>query len=439
MKGLIVEPSRLHQAILTSIFDNSEMAAKVVESAAEAKAAIDSGEYCFICTAFKLPDGSGAELASYVREQNLSDIKVVMLTSEESREKLIDAVSAGVSEVLFRSSPIEIENYIREFIRDYRERHGHRWNVLYIEDNLAIAIVVRAIIERMGAEVVHCASGEEACKLVEQQDYDAVVADVILEGQMSGVDVVRHIRQLKGKIARVPILMLSGQENISRRIELLQIGANDYVAKPVVDEELVARLTNLITQKRLFDKVEMQQEKLQNLAMTDQLTTLYNRHFLAEVAPKRIREAQRHQQDLSLIVADIDHFKSINDNHGHETGDAVLKAVALVLKDNCRREDMAIRLGGEEFILLLPHCNEKGAQEKAEMLRKEVEKLNPSGLAITISFGVTTSSNGANIGFSDLFACADKAVYEAKEAGRNRVVYKDLSSMEDDLSSSEDT
>ena len=203
----------------------------------------------------------------------------------------------------------------------------------------------------------------------------------------------------------------------------MKIGANDYVAKPVVNEELVARLTNLITQKKLFDQVEMQREKLHMLAMTDQLTTLYNRHFLSDMAPRRLKEVERHGFGLSLIVVDIDHFKQINDVYGHEAGDTVLKEVALVLKNNCREEDMAVRLGGEEFVVLLPHCFREGAINKAEFFRKEIESLSPLNINVTASFGVTSIEGKSKIEFSEMFHSADKALYSAKENGRNQVVY----------------
>ena len=166
------------------------------------------------------------------------------------------------------------------------------------------------------------------------------------------------------------------------------------------------------------------------MAMTDQLTALYNRHFLVEFAPKRLAEAMRHKTDLSLMVVDLDHFKAINDTHGHDRGDQVLREVADILKSVCRKEDMAIRLGGEEFLLILPHCSAEGVIKKAEELRLLLLKTRPARLDVTGSFGITCLEGGNQADFSDLFTAADEAVYEAKDTGRNKVIFRAVTSPE---------
>ena len=141
-----------------------------------------------------------------------------------------------------------------------------------------------------------------------------------------------------------------------------------------------------------------------------------------EVGPKRISEAYRHNQALSMLVLDVDHFKSINDKHGHSTGDAILSGLADVFQHNCRNEDVAVRFGGEEFVLLLNHCDLNNAAAKGEFIRKKIATLCPSNLNVTISIGVSAIRNEPRDDLSSLFKRADRAVYQAKEAGRNRVV-----------------
>ena len=183
----------------------------------------------------------------------------------------------------------------------------------------------------------------------------------------------------------------------------------------------MARLNNHLSSKKMIDRIEAQQARLHDMAMKDQLTGLYNRHFLMEMAPSKISEAYRHKFPCSLLVVDADKFKNVNDTHGHATGDIVLQELAGVMADACRREDIAARFGGEEFVLL-SHCNAADAVKKAEQIHKTIEALRPAGLKITASFGVAEIDLSQHCEFDDLFKAADAAVYEAKSSGRNRVV-----------------
>ncbi|HET9680256.1 MAG TPA: GGDEF domain-containing protein, partial [Gammaproteobacteria bacterium] len=189
-----------------------------------------------------------------------------------------------------------------------------------------------------------------------------------------------------------------------------------------IQEEVVARVTNLITNKQLFDQVQAQQKHLYELAMTDQLTGLFNRNSLAEFASKYFSQAARHDFPLSVIIMDIDHFKQINDKHGHLSGDTVLEHIGSLLKSNCREEDFAARYGGEEFLLILTHCTLDCARDKADELRRDLEKLEPAGIPVTGSFGITARPANRKISLDDLLRAADTAVYEAKRQGRNQVV-----------------
>ncbi len=172
--------------------------------------------------------------------------------------------------------------------------------------------------------------------------------------------------------------------------------------------------------------MESQQQRLEEMAMTDQLTGLLNRRYLREVIDRRISESTRHQTPLSVVVMDIDHFKRFNDTHGHATGDVVLAEAAHLLKDSCRREDFAVRFGGEEFVLVMPHCRGEDANKRADVLRQTLEAARPAGLQVTASFGVTELPLDRTVDFDALFDQADQALYAAKEGGRNRVVFMPL-------------
>jgi two-component system, cell cycle response regulator len=239
---------------------------------------------------------------------------------------------------------------------------------------------------------------------------------------MSGVGLVTRVRSYLSDKRRVPILALSGMDDTTRRIELFRLGVNDYIAKPPVEEEVRARVRNLIISKQLFDQVQAQSRQLYQLAMQDQLTGVYNRTGLNEFAAKYFTEASTYDTSLSLLIIDLDHFKNINDTHGHTAGDKVLAQTSAMLKQSCREGDMVARVGGEEFVLIMNQCGVEQAARQAEELRRRIEALKPEGIPVTASIGVTARPLGKDVKFEDLFKAADRAVYEAKNQGRNRVV-----------------
>jgi diguanylate cyclase (GGDEF)-like protein len=157
------------------------------------------------------------------------------------------------------------------------------------------------------------------------------------------------------------------------------------------------------------------------MAMYDQLTGLYNRHYLFISANKKVARAKRHHEPVSLMMMDIDHFKDINDNYGHPVGDVVLQAVAKIISAQCREEDIAARFGGEEFVILYDHCDLKDAQVKAENYRLLIEEAKPEQITVTSSFGVVQMKPEGEM-VDDLIKRADLALYQAKENGRNQVV-----------------
>ncbi|MBT8440620.1 MAG: GGDEF domain-containing protein, partial [Gammaproteobacteria bacterium] len=166
--------------------------------------------------------------------------------------------------------------------------------------------------------------------------------------------------------------------------------------------------------------VRKQQRSLFCIAMTDQLTTCHNRHSLSEFAPKYVKDALRYHHPLSIMILDLDHFKQINDEHGHTTGDTVLREVGKLLMATCRQGDIVSRIGGEEFLILLPHCGIVDAMIKAENIRSMIELSNPSDLAITASIGAASLLDQHGVDFDKLYKAADNAVYHSKENGRNQ-------------------
>ena len=423
IQALIVEPARLYQRLLTSMVNDVEGHADMASNLPEAMELLADKTYDFVFVAAVLGEHTGVELAQQLRQQTRHANTIInMITSETDKSVYADVIEHGISEVFHKADLEEVSEFLFQHRNSQRGIEAEHGSILYVEDDLAMSQYLTQVMRNAGFDVVHCTSAEEAFKLFGQQSFDLVATDFVLAGRNSGISLVRKIRNLGGEQAQIPVLVMSGTEDTATRVGILESGASDYVAKPVLVEELVARLRNLVRMKKLFERVERQRKELQKIAMTDQLTGLYNRHSLSDMAPKYLSEACRHGTPLSLIVVDVDHFKKVNDNYGHSTGDVVLVEIGKLLKASCRNEDFAARFGGEEFVLLFPHCSLDDAATKAEQIRENLDNLKPEGLSITASFGVSSLSLEKLCTFDELFNDADKAVYEAKEAGRNRVV-----------------
>jgi len=241
---------------------------------------------------------------------------------------------------------------------------------------------------------------------------------ILLDIQMPDLDGYAVCQRLKSleSTQRIPVIFVTGKDQVADEEKGLNIGAVDYITKPYSPAIVEARIATHITLKK-------QSDELRRLAMHDQLTGLYNRHFLINVAGKRISQAHRHKQALCLMMIDVDHFKAVNDEHGHSVGDAVLRDIASLFMQQSRAEDVVARFGGEEFVFLLDACDLDAGAKKAEYLRQSLESKPLQGLSITASFGFAQLAEDE--AFTGLLNRADEAVYKAKSNGRNRVQVAD--------------
>ncbi|NOX93004.1 MAG: diguanylate cyclase [Gammaproteobacteria bacterium] len=431
MKALIAEPTKAYRQLLETVCHAVGFKPLFFTNTSEALQHLSLHPVDLVLTSLQLLDNDGINFCKKIRElKDTKHIPVVLLTAEKNKTIEEPATQAGITEIFHKSDIPRLQTYLSELISRASTYNNMDARVLYVEDSLSVAKLTIHILEAMGLDIDHFTHAEHAYEAFQTTDYDLVLTDIFLAGNMSGVGLVRAIRSTEGNKIHIPVLTMSAQDDSARKIELLNCGANDYVAKPILKEELMARVHNLITNKKLLDKLKAQQHLLQELAMTDQLTELYNRHFLMEIAPKHISEAFRHKQPLSLIVIDLDNFKTVNDTHGHSAGDIVLTQTARLLKTTCRNEDIAARFGGEEFVLILRHCDAESARKKAEVLRMKIADLNPEGIAVSASFGVAELPLDSVCKFDVLFSAADHAVYEAKARGRNCVVIGKVSAPE---------
>lgn len=423
MKALVVDPSRAYRRLLCSVLAANDFQTEEVDSASAALQRCEGETYQIICMSLVLTDGQSSDLIAHLRTSDKNHrTTILLLTSQYTRAAVEHAYAIGVTEVFRKEDFVHFENYLRGFSEQLCESLTVKGHILYVEDHRSVAMATCKILTAAGHSVQHTVSVEAAIAALDHSDFDLVLTDVLLEGDLSGTALVRAIRHHENLLKRrLPILVISAFGDSARRIELYRSGINDYVQKPVLEEELLARMSTLMSTQKLLRQLDSQHREMQSLALIDQLTGLYNRHFLLAAAAKRIAFARRKNTALSLLVIDVDHFKMINDCHGHTAGDAVLVAIGQLLREHSRMEDIVSRYGGEEFVCLLDECSLKQAAAKAEQLRRELADLRPADLAFTASVGATSLCTNDE-GFADLFQRADNAVYQAKASGRNRVV-----------------
>ncbi|MCX7305355.1 MAG: PleD family two-component system response regulator [Hyphomicrobiales bacterium] len=225
----------------------------------------------------------------------------------------------------------------------------------------------------------------------------------------------------------VPIILMVGAHEDDRIVRGLELGINDYLVRPVDRQELVARLRTQVRRKRYNDHLRLSVTQTIEMAVTDPLTGLHNRRYLDSHLQTLFERATSRRRPLSLMITDIDRFKSVNDAFGHDGGDEVLREFARRLRKNVRGIDLACRFGGEEFVVVMPDTDASVAEAVAERVRAEIaNKLFTVGneaVAVTVSVGVSSLKGGLD-SVTDLLKRADVALYEAKNSGRNKVVAK---------------
>ncbi len=427
MKVLIVERSRLQQTVLSRIFSGEGAIVSLAHNYENALERLVEEDIDLVCTACQLEQQqNGIELARSIRQiAKYREIPILLIASSNNNLSTHEAYNAGITEIFDRSSFKQLSNKIQSLLK--RRTCTINAHILYIEDSQTAAALTMRDLKEAKITFDHYYSADEAFIAYQEKhnDYDMVITDVVLEGQLDGLGFVRAIREITPENYKMPILAVSGLDDTSRRVELLRSGANDYIVKPYVKEELLVRVKNLIMTKHLFDQVESQQEQLYKQAMQDHLTGLHNRHAMETLLPKLCSAAIRHKKPLGILFFDIDHFKEVNDKHGHIVGDEVLAHVGEIILNNFRAEDFSARYGGEEFIVVLYDTTYEQTISIAEKFRQKVENTDFSKLKITISIGVLTTFVNYDTDIHELFDQADSLLYEAKESGRNRVCSKD--------------
>jgi len=329
--------------------------------------------------------------------------------------------------------------------------HGegdHPARILIVDDHEDNVELLRARLDAWGYESESASDGAEALDKIEQRPPDLVLLDVMMP-KIDGIEVARRVKG-NSALPFIPIIMQTALDATENKVEGLEAGADDYITKPIDFPELKARLQSMLRIKRLQEELEERErqlleanERLRHMSQTDGLTAVDNRRHLEERLEEMFGHAKRLKEPFSCVMCDLDRFKLVNDTHGHQAGDAVLKQFARILRNEVREVDRVGRYGGEEFMMLLAGTVLDAAVTFAERVRKQVEAhtFTFAGGCIqrTASFGVSAWPHPRIANSDGLVRAADDALYVAKETGRNRVIRFDSEQFNEHLSATDET
>jgi two-component system cell cycle response regulator len=419
-------------------------------SGLEALAKIDESEPDIVLLDVMMPGMDGFEVCRRIKvNPKTAHVPVVMVTALDQPSDRVAGLEAGADD--FLTKPVDdaaLFARVRSLVRlkmmtdelRMRETTGQSMGLLDPASTLIEAGITGRILIvedrpesvawfgsalQPANEVSAVDTFEEALVRVRGGDYDLIVVSLGMRG-FDGLRLCSQLRSLpEGR--NVPILVVVSDGDRRKLNQALEMGVNDYLTRPVDKNELIARVRTQLRKKLYADRLRHNVQLSLEMAITDQLTGLHNRRYMGRHLDNLLAQSRKTGKPLAFVIMDIDFFKSVNDTHGHDIGDEVLREFARRIASNVRGIDLACRFGGEEFVVVMPDTDIAYAYAVAERLRKSIETTPieisraPGKLTITISIGIAASED-ENDSAEDLLHRADQALYRAKKTGRNRVV-----------------
>ncbi len=288
--------------------------------------------------------------------------------------------------------------------------------ILVVDDNYKNIRLLKDILEDENYVVFTADNGLPVLEISHRIKPDAILLDIMMP-EMDGFEVCRALKN-DFDTKYIPIIMVTAKTEGSDLKKALELGAFDYIKKPIDEVEVIARVQSALRYK-------LQQDMLREMASKDGLTGVFNHALLIELFEKELNKQERNGGNISFVMLDIDFFKKVNDTYGHTSGDMILKGLSGILTDSIRNSDIVGRYGGEEFSIVLPEINAENAYRLCERIRQAVESyrfsIGKEEIKITVSMGIYFKASNDTINSQDMMKRADEALYKAKQNGRNKV------------------
>ncbi|MGE5506288.1 MAG: diguanylate cyclase [Actinomycetota bacterium] len=408
---LVVDNSKTFAALVSAaITDRLNCAVEMADSLAAAEVALarPGGPVCMVITGLVLPDGRDDQVVEFFTNRGLPLVVATGVFDNATRDRIL---AQPVIDYVLKDAPSSVD-YLVWLVDRIRRNRG--LTALVVEDSPSMRDQTVAQLALIGFTVIEAANGRDGLAQLDRHPHTRLVVTDYEMPEMDGIEMTRRIRARYGR-DRLAIIGVSGSESFTGPLSarFIKNGANDFLAKPFLREELFCRISlNVETIEHLAE--------LREAAVRDYLTGLHNRRAFFDAA-RKLAKADRHR--LTVAMLDIDHFKRINDTLGHDGGDAVLKAVAGVLQAQARSGDLVARFGGEEFCVLAVDLPEAAQDSFFESIRRAVADgavdIGGRPVAVTTSIGVCATPGPLEA----MLERADSALYRAKGAGRNCVIF----------------
>ncbi len=413
MRILTVDPNRAFHQLIKSQTQPIGCEVDCCTNGHETLQALKQHNYDLITLARYLEPTDYLPLLRHIRSMpKFQFTPVLLIASDYDFNFVKEAVDQGITDVLDRHRPNELIKGIIRLLRKSDYRFSDQ--VLLVEDSPANGQLVKAMLEQRGMSVDWHLNYYDALEAVEFKEYDLIITDLLLDEKHTGLELLHNIRHHKNTaVSSTPVVAMTGFNDPSRRLLAFHLGADDYVSKPFSEEELLVRVDRVLSRHKLVMQLQKREAQLTEMALFDALTGVYNRHGLSELMRKRITNCHRHEIPAVLMVLDLDHFKELNDTFGHPFGDTVLSQVGQTLNDIVRDDDIAGRWGGDEFVLLLTHCDLKGASRTAERIRARLQQRNER---IQCSIGMSELQKDDTV--ESFIERSDQALYAAKKGNK---------------------
>ncbi|MDD3030124.1 MAG: PleD family two-component system response regulator [Alphaproteobacteria bacterium] len=449
---LIVDDTPVNIRLLEAKLARDYYVISTAENGVEALKKIDEEKPDIVLLDVMMPEMDGFETCRRIKANpETAHIPVIMITALSDVADRVRGLAAGADDFLGKPiNDLALMARVRSLLRmkilmdEWRAREStalklspdsaeeisdplnvRNCRILIIDDDKSDSVFIREALAPLSAHIEEIGSIAQAEALVSDGFFDLVFSKLDLAKE-DGLTICPCLRS-NPSTRHIPILLLANPDDIERVAKGLDLGANDYLIRPLDTHELFARARTQLRHKRNYDRLRSGLEHNLMLALIDPLTGAFNRRYLDAHLPRFLKHAQDEKKSLSVQMIDIDFFKRVNDQHGHPAGDAILKEIAHRISNNIRPTDFFVRMGGEEFAIVMPETELQNAAKIAERIRQRIAEEsvpvdNTLSVPITISIGVAEMNPKRQDEPNKLFSRADGALLRAKQKGRNIVV-----------------